>query len=95
MAQTLHWPRHQAVEASALAISSCICMKISSGASAPPRLFGSSARYSPFSIRAGHGRRQPPRALDLVGFARDQRRSARARSTRSRPGALFMRSSHC
>jgi hypothetical protein len=44
MAQTLHWPRHQAVEASALAISSCICMKISSGASAPPRLCGNSDR---------------------------------------------------
>ena len=51
-AQTLHWPRHQAVEASALAISSCICMKVISGASAPPRLFGSSARYMPLSTSA-------------------------------------------
>jgi hypothetical protein len=44
MAQTLHWPRHHAVEASALAISSCISMKVSSGASLPPRLCGSSER---------------------------------------------------
>ena len=44
MAQTLHWPRHQAVEASALATSSCICMKVSSGTSAPPKLCGSNAR---------------------------------------------------
>ncbi|MGY4511220.1 hypothetical protein ACVIN2_004674 [Bradyrhizobium sp. USDA 3650] len=44
IAQTLHWPRHQAVEASAFAISSSICMKASGAASVPPRLCGSSAR---------------------------------------------------
>ena len=44
MAQTLHWPRHHAVEASAFATSSSICMKISGGASAPPALCGNSAR---------------------------------------------------
>ena len=44
MPQTLHWPRHQAVDASALATSSCICMKIPSGASWPPLLRGSSER---------------------------------------------------
>ena len=91
MAQTLHWPRHQAVEASALATSSCICMKIASVASVPPRLFGSSARYIPFSTSAvTTGSRQPPRPFDLVGFAHDQGASARARSARS----IAFRSAH-
>jgi len=44
IAQTAFWPRHQAVEASALAISSIICMNVAIGASEPPRLCGSSAR---------------------------------------------------
>ena len=75
MAQTEHWPRHQAVEASAFAISSSICMKTSGGASAPPRLCGSSDPVKPVFDQGGNHRRgQPPRPLDLVGLARDQRR---------------------
>ena len=93
MAQTLHWPRHHAVEASALAISSSICMKTSSGASVPPRLCGSSDAIKPvLDQRGDHGWRQPPRPLDLVGLARDQRLPAPARVRRGpKPGCLFMR----
>ncbi len=73
MAQTLHWPRHQAVEASALAISSCICMKISSGASVPAKTLRQQHPVKPVLDQGGgHRGRQPPRALDLIGLARDQ-----------------------
>src|SRR5882757_10921568 len=92
MAQTEHWPRHHAVEASAFAISSCICMKISSGASAPPRLCGSSERYSPFSTKADTtgGVRRRVRSISSAS-RRISGASARARSTRSKLGSLFMR----
>ena len=89
MAQTLHWPRHHAVEASALATSSCICMKISSGASAPPRLFGSSARYIPFSTSAETTGSVSRRVRSISSASRViSGASARARSTRSKPGSL-------
>src|SRR5665213_716786 len=92
MAQTLHCPRHHAVEASALATSSSICMKTSSGASLPPVLCGSSERYSPFSIRAettGSVSRRP-RSISSASCAISGA-SARARSISPKPGSLFMR----
>src|SRR6266403_4732769 len=92
MAQTVHWPRHHAVEASAFATSSRICMKISGGASAPPMLFGNRTRYSPFSIRAettGCVRRRV-RSISSASRAISGA-SARARSISPKPGGLFMR----
>src|ERR1700736_5387325 len=92
MAQTEHWPRHHAVDASAFAISSCICMKISSGASAPPRLCGSSERYSPFSTKAETTGAVSRRVRSISSAScRISGASARARSTRSKLGSLFMR----
>src|SRR6516225_3448278 len=91
MAQTLHWPRHHAVEASAFAISSCICMKISSGASAPPKLFGSRARYSPFSTSAEVTAGVSRRVRSISSASRAIRGfSARARSTRPNAAGRLM-----
>src|ERR1700730_18611219 len=92
MAQTEHWPRHQAVEASALATSSSTCMKISGGASAPPRLCGSSTRYSPFSIIAETTGPVSRRVRLISSASRTiSGASACARSIRPKPGSLFMR----
>src|SRR5258707_5029469 len=91
MAQTVHWPRHHAVEASAFATSSSICMKISGGASAPPTLCGNSTRYSPFSIRAettGWVRRRV-RSISSASRAISGA-SARARSISPKPEGLFI-----
>ncbi len=80
MAQTLHWPRHQAVEASAFAISSCICMKTSGRRLGAAEALRQQRPVEPVLDQGGHHRRgQPPRPLDLVGLARDQRRQ-RARA---------------
>src|ERR1700730_760454 len=92
MAQTEHWPRHQAVEASALATSSSTCMKISGGASAPPRLCGSSTRYSPFSINAETTGPVSRRVRSISSASRTiSGASACARSIRPKPGSLFIR----
>ena len=92
MAQTLHWPRHHAVEASALAT---LLLHLHEGferrLDAAERLRQQRAIKPVVDQRRTTGWRQTPRPLDLVGFARDQGASARARSTRSIPGSLFMR----
>src|SRR5579863_1548841 len=91
MAQTLHCPRHHAVDASAFATSSSICMKTSSGSSAPPALVGNRARYKPFSIRAETTGGVSRRVLSISSASRAiMGASARARSIRSNPGTLFM-----
>src|SRR6266404_5227380 len=92
MAQTVHWPRHHAVEASAFATSSSICMKISGGASTPPTLCGNSTRYSPFSIRAETTGSVRRRVSSISSASRAiSGASARARSISPKPGGLFMR----
>src|SRR3984957_5500262 len=92
MAQTEHWPRHHAVEASALAISSSTCMNTSGAASAPPRLCGAGVRYSPFSIRADTTGAVSRRVRSISSASPAIKGcSALARSINPKPGGLFMR----
>ena len=92
MAQTLHWPRHHAVEASAFAISSSICMKISGRRLGAAEALRQQHPVKPVLDQGGNHRRgQAPRPLDLVGLARDQRRQRLRALDQSEAGKLV----HC
>ena len=79
------------MQASALAISSCICMKVGERRFRAAEAFRQQRAVEAVVDQRGDDRLgQPARAFDLVGLAQIRGASARARSTRSRAAALFM-----
>jgi len=89
MAQTEHWPRHHAVEASAFAISSSTCMNTSGAGLGAAEALRQKHPVKPVLDQGGNHRcGEPAGAFDLVGLPRDQRRKRLGPLDQSETGKL-------